>query len=97
MGGGYSVEHAAALCAQLPSESRCARADDPSNEWSYVGYLLARIEYDLQCIALKGVKRAKPRMVRTPIDSARAKRMSERTKDPDEIADALGIPDDRRL
>lgn len=95
MGEAYSVRHAAALCDQLPRESRLAQAQDPSLRWPDEAYILARIEFDLQCIALRGSKRARPRMMRTPIDDARLER-ARRSVDKDALADALGIDEDRR-
>lgn len=94
MGTAYSARHAAVLMLQLPPRCRLRRAYDKSAEWSEEAYLLARLDYDLQCIALRGTK-ITPRMMRTPADAARVDRMRMRA-DPDEIADKLGIPKDRR-
>ena len=40
----------ATLCAQLPRQSRVARAESPALEWSDEAYLLARCEFLLRCI-----------------------------------------------
>lgn len=94
MGLQFSAVHAAALCAQLPRESRVSRANNKANEWGSTEYLLARIEYDLQAVLMRGTK-YEPRMMRTPADEERVDRMRARA-DKDKIADLLGIPEDRR-
>lgn len=95
MGTDYSCSHAASLLAQLPYGSAVRIANDPSERWDPGDYILARIEFDLQCIALRGSKRVKPRMMRTPIDDARLE-IARRSVDKDDLADKLGIPKDRR-
>lgn len=94
MGADFSAFHAAVLCAQLPRESRVSRANDKTNEWGSVEYLMARIEYDLQAILMKGTK-LEPRMMRTPADEQRVDNMRAKV-DKDELAEKLGIPKERR-
>ena len=95
MGTDFTASHAAALCAQLPRCSRVSVANDPAKRWGEFEYTLALIEFDLQCIAMRGAKHAKPRMMRTPIDDARLER-ARKSIDKDELADKLGIPEGRR-
>lgn len=71
-----------------------SRANNKSNEWGSAEYILARIEYDLQAVLMRGTK-YEPRMMRTPADEERVDRMRARV-DKDKIADLLGIPEDRR-
>lgn len=71
-----------------------SRANNKSNEWGSTEYILARIEYDLQAVLMRGTK-YEPRMMRTPADEERVDRMRARV-DKDKIADLLGIPEDRR-
>lgn len=71
-----------------------SRANNKSNEWGSTEYILARIEYDLQAVLMRGTK-YEPRMMRTPADEERVDRMRARA-DKDKIADLLGIPEDRR-
>lgn len=47
MGCDYSVDHAAALAANLPPESRCGIASNPLNAWTPQMCLLALIEHRL--------------------------------------------------
>lgn len=51
MFGQYPDDYVASLAAQLPAESRCMRALNPSLEWTLDQYLLAAIEYDLRVLA----------------------------------------------
>lgn len=95
MGESFGVSHAAVLCAQLPRGSRVRTANDPSERWTEGEYILSLIEFDIQCIALRGAKHAKPRMMRTPRDDARLER-ARRSVDKDELAEKLGIPEGRR-
>lgn len=44
------VVRLATLCAQLPRDSRLARATSPALAWTDETYLLARCEYLLRCI-----------------------------------------------
>ena len=71
-----------------------SRANNKANEWGSTEYMLARIEYDLQAVLMRGTK-YEPRMMRTPADEERVDRMRARA-DKDKIADLLGIPEDRR-
>lgn len=71
-----------------------SRANNKANEWGSTEYILARIEYDLQAVLMRGTK-YEPRMMRTPADEERVDRMRARV-DKDKIADLLGIPEDRR-
>ena len=45
MGSAYTVDHAACLAAQLPSDSRTVRRIDPGRSWGWCEHLLANIEY----------------------------------------------------
>lgn len=103
MGEDYSVRHAAALARMLPASSRLARAERPELEWDEATYLLSHIEHDLRVIAWQRTedalhKRGYPRHVPTPVDRAREVR-AEASATPEameRVADALGIPKDRR-
>ena len=77
----HDVERLATLCAQLPRDSRLARATRPELSWSDESYLLARCEYLLRCIqwmlsedGARGTNRPQP--IATPaqvaLDTARA-------------------------
>lgn len=53
LGGGdttRTIERLATLCAQLPRDSRLARATRPELSWTDEAYLLARCEFLLRCI-----------------------------------------------
>lgn len=100
MGSEFSAYHAACCLANVPKGSALAAAIDPANEWDESGYLLAQIEFDIRSLtwALAGGKKSKspkPKRIETPSD--RRKSRTEYTRDDiDAIADALGIPEDRR-
>lgn len=99
MGIGYSVHHASCLAAHMPPDSALYAAIEPANEWGASEYLLAQIDYDIRCLSwgLAGGKKSKspqPKRIETP---AQRKPKTDYTRDDmDEIADALGIPKDRR-
>lgn len=85
MGRSYSIEHAAALVANMPRGSALGRAVDPSQAWGVTDYILTAIEYDLRCISwqLAGDRRAKrPKPIETPERSAtRARSIARETKE----------------
>ncbi|RNL44731.1 DUF5361 domain-containing protein [Paraeggerthella hongkongensis] len=95
MGAEFSHEHAAALCAQLPRESRLARMASPECAWSESEYMLNRIEYGMRVLAWQRTKdaqhdRKRPRPMPTPADEARVRKKLDRT-DMREIARKLKI------
>lgn len=45
LGNSLSVRHAAALCMELPTSSRCVKAINPKAGWDEEKQLLAAIEY----------------------------------------------------
>lgn len=83
MGREYTCEHAAALAAQLPRESRCFRAEAPACEWGDSEYLLASIEHTARLLLWSKTEDARrrrnvPKPVQTPADRARvASRVKE--------------------
>lgn len=84
MGVSYSYIHAAALCAQLPRESRLARVSAPECEWSEAEYILHKIEYSLRVIAWQNTKDARkgrrcPKPLPTPAEEVRLRQKLERT------------------
>lgn len=89
---------AAELTQYLPPESALMRAYNPQLEWSTTDYLLWLIEYDLRVLtwSMGGGKRAnKPK----PLDTPQAKKKAARPVTKAEmarVADALGIPEERR-
>lgn len=98
LGDEYTVEHAGALFEHLPKESATVKEIDPSQEWGPVEYLLARIEYDLRCLAYGG-KGPRPKPMKTPADCAKRKAHGPKASkhEMSKVADALGIPEERRL
>ena len=79
------------------------RAIDPAFEWSDSDYLLSQIEYDLRMLAwsLSGGKKSKspkPRPIESPTERAKRARNSAPPSEEEmrAVADALGIPEDRR-
>lgn len=82
MGADYTRLHAAALCVQLPRESRIVRAMDPSAAWGDSEYIARATEHTLRVIAWQnggGRKSDFPRPLPTPEDRARVSRKLERT------------------
>lgn len=98
MGRSYSVHHAACIAAHMPQGSALYASIDPSSEWTASDHLLSLIEYDIRSLAwgLSGGRKSKsPKPKRIEPPSASRKTDYSRS-DMDEIADALGIPEDRR-
>lgn len=103
MGVDYTCSHAAALVEMLPIDSRVARSEHSSLEWSNSEYLLAAIEYDLRVLAWQQTDDARhrrnfPKPIETPLDREREAR-AEESSTPEfkrYVADKLGIPEDRR-
>lgn len=102
MGADYSVAHAAVLCVQLPSESRVARAQ--SDGWSEQERLLAAIGRGVDTIWWQKTKDGQKRGAVSPdrypsphkrLEIERKTRAYSRDEI-NEIADLLGIPDERR-
>ena len=93
MGGSYTHAHAACLAAQLPRESRCFRAEDPSAQWGDAEYLLAAIEHGVRMLLWSKTKDAAkgrnvPKALQTPADRARVARKLEST-DVERVTDVL--------
>lgn len=93
MGRSYSHAHAACLAAQLPRESRCFRAEEPSAAWGDAEYLLAAIEHGVRMLLWSKTKdaakgRNAPKAVQTPADRARVSRKLEST-DVERVNDVL--------
>lgn len=61
MGTAYSYSHAAFLCAELPSDSRIARAYNPDAAYTLTDLLLRDIEHDLRILAWQRTEDAKHR------------------------------------
>ena len=104
MGAEYTCFHAAVLVSQLPATSRLSIAEHPALEWDTQTYLLSHIEHDLRVIAWQRTedaahKRNYPEHLKTPADRER-ERIEAESATPEymkAVADALGIPDDRRI
>lgn len=103
MGASYSVYHAACLAANMPPDASLYVDLDPSLAWGSTDYLLAQIEHDLRMLAwmLAGgskSKSPKPKPIENPAERAkRTRNSSAPTKEEmNAVADALGIPEDRR-
>ena len=82
MGADYTRLHAAALCVQLPRESRLVRAMDPSAAWGDSEYIARAMEHTLRVLSWQygnGRKSDFPRPLPTPEDRARVSRKLERT------------------
>lgn len=84
MGTAYSLNHAAVLAAQLPTESRCYKSEHPEAVWTVGDYLLADVAYGLQVLAwqnskdgAKGINRPKRPM--TPARRAEMERKAAAT------------------
>lgn len=97
MGTDYSRRHAAVLMEQLPAESRTARAQCPSAEWSATDYLLWRIEHTLRVIAWQSTEdgakgRRPPKPLPTPAERAQLERKLQAT-DIDFVNRILGLPE----
>lgn len=101
MGVDYSCAHAACLAACLPSESAVRRAE--GDGWSESERLLALIERWASVADWRNTRdgqkgRNAPKLVESP--AKRAREADERARYTktymDEVADALGIPSDRR-
>lgn len=61
MGTAFSYSHAAFLCAELPSDSRIARAYNPDAAYTLTDLLLRDIEHDLRILAWQRTEDAKHR------------------------------------
>lgn len=97
MGAAYTASHAAALCAQLPSESRVARAR--GDGWSESERLLALIRQSVDVVWWQNTKDGRKKGAKPPevVKSPNARRRTEYTRaDMDGIAEALGIPPEMR-
>lgn len=101
MGTDYTVSHAAALASCLPSEGAVARAE--GDGWSEAERILAVCERHLHLIWWQRTRdgernRNQPDLIKTPAERARAVEDSARYTRSymDDVADALGIPEDRR-
>ena len=101
MGAGYSCAHASCLAACLPSESAVRRAE--GDGWSESEKMLALIERWGSVADWRNTKdgqkgRNAPKLVESPAKRAREAEAREKyTKTyMDDVADALGIPEDRR-
>lgn len=101
MGDGYPCAHAACLAACLPPESAVARAE--GDGWSEAERLLALIERWGSVNDWRNTKdgqkgRNAPKLVDSP--AKREREAEDRIKYTktymDDVADALGIPSDRR-
>ena len=75
MGDAYTLSHAAVLAAQLPADSRCAKAEHPELLWSQGDYFLAEIAYGVAILAwqrskdgAKGINHPTP--IETPAQRA---------------------------
>lgn len=95
MGIDYTVTHAAALAACLPTDSATLRAEFPANRWTITDYLLRAIEFNTRVLCWQKSKdgqsgRNKPKPMSTPIDEARMRKKAELTDFAD-IANKLGL------
>lgn len=95
MGSEYTVTHAAALAANLPSDSASLQAEFPANRWTITEYLLRAIEFNTRVICWQRTKDGqkghnKPKPLPTPLDEARMRRKAELT-DFAAIATQLGL------
>lgn len=95
MGESFTHLHAAALCAQLPTSSRVARAQNPELEWSSAEYMLSAICDGVTWLVWSRTKDAekglnKPDRNPTPADRARIKRKLDAT-DRSFVNRALGL------
>lgn len=85
MGTAYSYAHAACLAANLPLESRCAKADCEQLQWSTTDYLLARIVDNTQWLCWSRSKNAQkqgakpPEPMQRPGEQSAALRKAEAT------------------
>lgn len=82
MGAAFTRLHAAALCVQLPRESRLVRAMEPAAAWGDSEYIAHAMEHTLRVIAWQnggGRKPDFPRPLPTPEDRARVSKKLERT------------------
>lgn len=76
-------------------DSALKLAFDPDNAWGEAEIILSQIEYDIRCMAHSG-KGAAPKPMRTPSQRARTKAPKATPAEMRRVADALGIPEDRR-
>lgn len=99
VGGSVSWRDAAAMVAHLPSDSALMRS--VGDGWSEAEHLLASIEYSLRVLRWQRTKDAvKRRNAPEPLPSPSERRRSVEPADRAEmkrVADALGIPKDRRI
>ena len=101
MGSDYSWAHAACLCAQLPLDSRVARAE--GDGWSYEERLLASLEFSARVLRWQPTKDGakgsnKPQALEAPNELRRRIEAADEYSryDMDLIAERLGISEDRR-
>lgn len=93
LGVDYTRAHAAALCVQLPRESRLVRAMEPANEWGDAEYIAHAMEHTLRVLAWQngsGRKSDFPKPMPTPADRARVSKKLDRTN-VDRVNRILGI------
>lgn len=103
MGVSFTCAHAATLVSQLPPQSRLMVARDGTREWGDDTYLLSHIEHDLRVLAWQRTEDAQkrrnyPEHIETPHDREVRKR-EDASSTPEfmaYVADAVGIPEDRR-
>lgn len=85
MGIDYSYAHAACLAANLPLESRCAKADCEQLQWSTMDYLLARVVDGVEWLCWSKSKKAQkkgaepPEPMQRPGERSAALRKAEAT------------------
>lgn len=84
MGTAYRYGHAACLAAQLPAESRCARAVDPRAAWTAGEWMLRSIEHGVRVLAWMQTRdgergRRRPRPVPAPGEREDAARRAAAT------------------
>lgn len=95
MGEDFGALYAADLAAHLPRESALKLAVDPDCAWGEQEIILAQIEYDIRCMSCDG-KGAKPSPMKTPSQRRPRAAKPADAREMARVADALGIPEDRR-
>ena len=95
MGEDFGVLYAADLAAHLPRESALKLAVDPDCAWGEAEMILAQIEMDIRSMAYSG-KGPKPKPMRAPSQRRPRQARPADAREMARVADALGIPEDRR-
>ena len=95
MGEDFGVLYAADLAAHLPRDSALKLAIDPDNAWGEAELILAQIEMDIRGMAYGG-KGPKPKPMKTPAQRRPRTVKPAEAREMARVADALGIPEDRR-